>query len=64
MIICLVSLQCQMLGLREILLLFTVFDGYLENKYRLIEGESFRKHYEALPEIHLWKRSLKIAIEL
>lgn len=32
------------------LLLFTVFDGYLENKYQLIEGESFRKHYEALPE--------------
>ena len=32
------------------LLLFTVFDGYLENKFQLIEGESFRKHYEGLPE--------------
>lgn len=32
------------------LLLFTVFDGYLENKYQLIEGASYRKHYEGLPE--------------
>lgn len=34
----------------ENLLLFTIFDGYLENKYSLIEGVSFRKHYDALPE--------------
>ncbi len=32
------------------LLLFTVFDGYLENKYNLMEGASFRNHYDALPE--------------
>ena len=32
------------------LLLFTIFDGYLENKYSLTEGVSFRKHYDALPE--------------
>lgn len=32
------------------LLLFTVFDGYLENKYHLMEGVSFRNHYDALPE--------------
>ena len=32
------------------LLLFTIFDGYLENKYSLREGVSFRKHYDALPE--------------
>ena len=28
------------------ILLFTVFDGFLENKYSLIEGDSFRKHYD------------------
>lgn len=32
------------------LLLFTVFDGYLENKYLLTEGASFRNHYDNLPE--------------
>ncbi|MBQ7576792.1 MAG: hypothetical protein IJT21_00840 [Synergistaceae bacterium] len=32
------------------LLLFTVFDGVLENKYNLTEGESFSKHYKAIPE--------------
>lgn len=32
------------------ILIFTVFDGYLENKYHLTEGETFRKHYECLPE--------------
>lgn len=32
------------------LLLFTAFDGYLENKYQLIEGASFRNHYDALPQ--------------
>lgn len=31
------------------LLLFTIFDGYLENKYGLIEGASFRNHYQNLP---------------
>lgn len=31
------------------LLLFTVFDGYLENIY-LTEGASFREHYNNLPE--------------
>ncbi|MCB6951088.1 MAG: hypothetical protein ACLR1W_01950 [Agathobacter rectalis] len=30
------------------LLLFTVFDGYLENKYHLTEGASFREHYNNL----------------
>ena len=32
------------------LLLFTVFDGYLENKYHLTEGASFREHYDNLPD--------------
>lgn len=32
------------------LLLFTVFDGYLENTYRLVEGAAFRGHYNNLPE--------------
>ena len=32
------------------LLLFTVFDGYLENKYHLAEGASFREHYNNLPD--------------
>lgn len=32
------------------LLLFTVFDGYLENIYHLTEGASFREHYNNLPE--------------
>lgn len=32
------------------LLLFTVFDGYLENKYHLTEGASFREHYNNLPD--------------
>lgn len=32
------------------LLLFTVFDGYLENRYHLMEGASFRDHYNNLPE--------------
>lgn len=31
------------------ILLFTVFDGYLENKYSLTEGASFKKHYDNLP---------------
>ena len=33
------------------LLLFTVFDGYLENKYSLAEGASFRVHYDNLPYV-------------
>lgn len=33
------------------LLLFTVFNGHLENKYKLLEGESFKKHYDNLPEL-------------
>lgn len=32
------------------ILLFTVFDGYLENKYHLVEGASFRAHYNNLPD--------------
>lgn len=32
------------------LLLFTVFDGYLENTYHLTEGATFREHYNNLPE--------------
>lgn len=32
------------------LLLFTVFDGYLENAYHLMEGTSFRDHYNNLPQ--------------
>lgn len=32
------------------LLLFTVFDGYLENANHLMEGASFRNHYNNLPE--------------
>ena len=32
------------------LMLFTVYDGYLENKYRLTEGASFRNHYDNLPQ--------------
>lgn len=31
------------------LLLFTVFDGYLENIYHLTEGASFKEHYNNLP---------------
>lgn len=31
------------------LLLFTVFDGYLENQYSLTEGVSFKNHYLQLP---------------
>ena len=31
------------------ILLFTLFDGYLENKYNLLEGVSFREHYNNLP---------------
>ncbi len=31
------------------LLLFTVFDGYLENECRLTEGASFKNHYDNLP---------------
>ena len=31
------------------LLIFTVFDGYLEVKYGLQEGGSFRNHYQHLP---------------
>lgn len=30
--------------------LFTIFDGYLENKYSLEKGASFIKHYNGLPE--------------
>lgn len=33
------------------LLIFTLFDGFLENKYGLTEGESFKNHYTNLPEI-------------
>lgn len=32
------------------LLLFSVFDGYLENKYSLTEGASFKNHFENTPE--------------
>lgn len=32
------------------LLIFTAFDGFGENKYSLPEGESFKRHYEILPE--------------
>lgn len=31
------------------LFMFTAYDGYLENKRGLTEGESFKRHYEALP---------------
>ncbi|SFO29948.1 hypothetical protein SAMN04487831_11744 [Pseudobutyrivibrio sp. UC1225] len=31
------------------ILLFTAFDGYLENKYSLTEGESFKNHYDNIP---------------
>ena len=31
------------------ILLFTAFDGYLENKYSLTEGKSFKNHYDNLP---------------
>lgn len=29
---------------------FTIFDGYLGNKCKLVEGASFREHYNNLPE--------------
>lgn len=32
----------------SIILLFTLFDSWLEDKYHLTEGESYRKHYEEL----------------
>ncbi len=32
------------------ILLFTAYDGYLEQKYGLLEGDSFHNHYEGLPE--------------
>ncbi len=32
------------------ILIFTVFDGFVEDKYSLTEGNSFKKHYEALPD--------------
>ncbi len=32
------------------IMLFTVYDGYLENKYGLTEGASFRNHYDNLPQ--------------
>jgi len=32
------------------LLLFTEFDRFLEDKYKLKEGVSFKKHYENIPE--------------
>lgn len=32
------------------LLLFSVFDGYLENKYALMEGASFKNHFDNIPE--------------
>ncbi len=32
------------------LLLFSVFDGAIENNYGLKEGDSFKKHYDGLPE--------------
>lgn len=41
------------------ILLFTIFDGYLENKYNLIEGESFRNHYNNLPENTLLEKISK-----
>lgn len=31
------------------LLLFTIFDGYLENRYGLTEGDRFKNHYDNLP---------------
>lgn len=33
------------------ILLFTVFDGVLENRYGLQEGASFRNHYDNIPEV-------------
>lgn len=33
------------------ILIFTVFDGWLEEKYGLTEGESFRKHYQELEAV-------------
>lgn len=41
------------------ILLFTVFDGFLENKYSLIEGDSFRKHYDNIPETNDIERMTK-----
>lgn len=41
------------------LLLFTVFDGYLESKYLLTEGASFRAHYKELPEKSLIEKISK-----
>ncbi len=32
-----------------IVLLFTVFDGFLENKYSLTEGMSFKNRYDSIP---------------
>ena len=32
------------------IMLFTVYDGYLENKYGLTEGASFLNHYNNLPQ--------------
>ena len=34
------------------LLIFTAFDGFVENKYSLPEGESFKRHYEILPDVY------------
>ena len=31
------------------LIIFALYDGYLEDKYNLNEGDSFRAHYEGLP---------------
>lgn len=33
----------------NLLLIFTLYDGWLENKYSLIEGDSFKSHYDGLP---------------
>lgn len=52
---CLYDSMCSKAPLSEAwiagnLLLFTVFDGYLENVYQLTEGASFKNHYDNLPE--------------
>lgn len=41
------------------LLLFTAFDGYLENTYHLTEGASFKEHYNHLPENTAMERVTK-----
>lgn len=33
----------------NLLLVFTLYDGWLEDKYSLVEGASFKAHYDGLP---------------